>query len=102
MEPSINQIKDNIDEASAAQALAHKLQGPKQSRSRAYYRVQATRMLTAGSKLDGNSAAKRVRQILYASYHVIAFSTQFIIHPRKSYLYHVVESQSLFHKLTVY
>ena len=56
----INQIKDNIDEASAAQALAHKLQGPKQSRSRAYYRVQATRMLTAGSKLDGNTAAKRV------------------------------------------
>ena len=100
MKPSINQIKDNIDEASAAQALAHKLQGPKQSRSRAYYRVQATRMLTAGSKLDGNTAAKRVRQ--YASYHVIAFSTQFIIHPRKSYLDHVVESQSLFHKLTVY
>ena len=56
-------MKDNIDEASAAQALAHKLQGPKQSRSRAYYRVQATRMLTAGSKLDGNTAAKRVRQI---------------------------------------
>jgi len=77
---NMNQNPDNIDEASAAQALAHKLQGPKQSRSRAYYRVQATRMLTAGSKLDGNSAAKRLANsisdhgIAVPDYPIVSFA----------------------------
>ena len=52
----------DLDEEQAASALAHKLQGTqKKSHSRAYYRVQATRMLTAGAKIDGNANAKKVR-----------------------------------------
>merc|ERR1739838_611094 len=55
----------DLDEEQAASALAHKLQGPaKKSHSRAYYRVQATRMLTAGAKIDSNSNAKKLAQAI--------------------------------------
>ena len=51
----------DIDEATAAAALATKLQGPQQHRSRAWYRVHATRMLTAGAKIEPNSKVQKVK-----------------------------------------
>ena len=57
-------LPGDLDEEQAASALAHKLQGPaKKSHSRAYYRVQATRMLTAGAKIDSNANAKKVASL---------------------------------------
>lgn len=51
---------NTIDEETAAAALATKLQGVEQKRSRAWYRVQATRKLTAGAKMGPNQKAKQV------------------------------------------
>ena len=50
----------DIDESTAAAALATKLQGPEKHRSRAWYRVHATRMLTAGAKIEPNNKAQKV------------------------------------------
>ena len=51
----------DIDESTAAAALATKLQGgAQQHRSRAWYRVHATRMLTAGAKIEPNNKTQKV------------------------------------------
>ncbi|CAG5113164.1 Oidioi.mRNA.OKI2018_I69.chr2.g7297.t1.cds [Oikopleura dioica] len=49
-----------IDEQAAAIAVASKMQGPSQGRSRAWYRVQATRTLTAGARIEPNKALSRM------------------------------------------
>lgn len=50
----------DIDESTAAAALATKLQGPREGRSRAWYRVNATRMLTAGRQIEPNAKVQKM------------------------------------------
>lgn len=50
-----------IDENAAAIAVASKMQGsPNQSRSRAWYRIHATRTLTAGARIDPSQKLSRM------------------------------------------